>query len=442
VIALLVLAAGCADITVELAFEPDLIDPMGGGHAYGTNGEDGADTDTGSGAALAWEQSDAMTEAGAEAVQRWRWSGRAPMRLRGLQGAVGGEVVLADINGDTRLDVLALSVPGDSGRAELTVWPGTPLGPGVGASVPLPLGMVEMRVGDVTGDGTPDLVLGGPAGLQVLPGLGSAGFGAATADAFEDPVGLLGLVDLVGDRALEAVVIDVTGTPALRVLGADEEGNLRELGAVELATAPSVPFEVVAYTLPGRSGSVAVLAEGRADSTAARFLAWDHASGDFAVTDLDVVRAACLGCPLIAAYGDDLDGDGASELVSTGLTGLYAWDAVRSEVTEVHAADPALDQALALAGTDLDGDGEADALELIAHGPPGTPSDLRLQPSMARGGALEPTAPFPVAVAPTSLVGQVLAVGPLDDDDCADVVLLDGTWQPWLIRGQCRLEAP
>jgi hypothetical protein len=61
---------------------------------------------------------------------------------------------------------------------------------------------------------------------------------------------------------------------------------------------------------------------------------------------------------------------------------------------------------------------------------------------MARGGALEPTAPFPVAVAPTSLVGQVLAVGPLDDDDCADVVLLDGTWQPWLIRGQCRPEAP
>ncbi len=125
----------------------------------------------------------------------------------------GGPVALAELNGDGRLDVVALG----RGTGLVSVW----LGQGgglLGARLDRAVGgdLVALAGGDVDGDGRPDIVLldagvepDRAATVSVLPGLGDGTFGTAiTSDA------------TAGGRALAIGDLDRDGHPDVVVGGA------------------------------------------------------------------------------------------------------------------------------------------------------------------------------------------------------------------------------
>jgi len=437
----LLLAGGCADISLNVALDQEVIDPLYGGHEQGSNTSEEDPGDSGVPVEDVYDLPDDTGEILEQAVQVWTWSGRTPTRLRALQGSIGGRVMLADLTGDGRLEVIHLNVTASGDRSELTIWPGTPVGPGPSMTLPLAGACTSALVEDLNGDGHPDLLASTGAVVQFFAGRPG---GFTPPEEVEQTAGVvvLGAADLDGDGVAEAVTVVAGATTMLMVWAGGSNEGLSEVGSVDLGPGVLPPMSLAPLALAGHAGSVGLLAEARPDSSSTRYVQWDHANERPVLAELDVVRDTCMGCPMVAAFGEDLDADGQSEVVSTGLTGLYTWNPALSAVREVRAGDAAQEHVLGLTRVDLDGDGANDALELISRGLDAAHAELRLQPSLARGGALEAAAPFVVDASAGALLGATLVAAQLDDDDCADAVVLDGMYQPWLVRGLCRPEAP
>lgn len=439
-IASLLLALGCADIQVDFVEESDVVDPM-----YGRNGS-GHDTadwegDGGPGPSVDIELGyrDTASLPG-EAVQRWQWTPRAPQRLHAFQGAAAGELMLADLGGDGIPEVLLFRGQGGGTTAELAIWPGTPVGPGPATVLPLGTGYQDALAADVTGDGHVDLILSATDRVDLLAGDG-VGFGPAVTVDSALGFGLVGTVDLTGD-GVDELVASVPGEwEDLRVYTASSQGGLESLGTVSLTGVMQPPHGLSSLKLAGERAPLAVLAETRPDSEAARVLRWDRGHASLSLEELGEVRDGLPGSPMLAAFEEDLDGDGQNELVSSGLTGLYTWNPVDGGVTEVRPAASSREQGLGLVRVDLEGDGSADALEYLAA-EPGAGSAAFLQPSLAWQGRLEVQVPSETGLRPASPLGRALVAARLDEDDCADVVLLDAGFQPWLFSGFCRPVAP
>jgi hypothetical protein len=171
----------------------------------------------------------------------------------GLGLSSGALIAAADVNGDGIPDIVA--VPRETAGSEtaailLGKGDGTfeaaisaplalPPGSASGASFNGDDGNVAVAVGDVTGDGKPDIVVeNGTSGVVVAPGKGDGTFGPSypdAADAAALPGGLFGqltLADVNGDGRLDLIATQ---------LGGDEAGSSTTSGiSVSLGAAQTV----------------------------------------------------------------------------------------------------------------------------------------------------------------------------------------------------------
>ncbi|GDX78960.1 hypothetical protein LBMAG42_07710 [Deltaproteobacteria bacterium] len=446
----LLLFVACDDIQVRLELDEAAILPVEGGEpvqfpdSAEPYGDSGGELGEDSGGALddtALPPVD-TSEPLDEAILQFSWSARQPTRLRSVNDAVAGQLLWMDVTADANPDLIYLSCSSGGRLQELTIWPGSGSGLGPAASRLVESCYLQVIGGDFTGDGHPDLLASTGSAIHVLTGNGNGFDREEVLDQGRD-FSLLGAADLTGDGAPEAIAGAAGETAAIRVYGANGQGVVTTIGAVEGGLGVTVPVGAAPLMLAGAAHAVAILAESRPDIATTRVVEWDAGLRAPVLRELDVVRNGGPGSQITAAYGEDLDGDGESELVTTGATGLFVWNPVRSAVREVRGGDPVQEVVTGLVSVDLEGDGARDALEVLVHAVDATHSELHLQPSMARQGALVLAEPVITLMAPggPGWLGGVVA-GEIDDDACADAVVLDANLDPWLMLGLCRPAAP
>lgn len=260
-------------------------------------------------------------------------------------------VVTADMNGDGNLDLLTGGTDGASlrlGAGDLTF--------GSIIDISLVDRPLNIAVGDVDRDGTPDLVGTGIDGwVGIRLGLGDGQFGARTLhQAFGAPSDLA-LGDLDGDGILDIAVANWSST-IVSIFFGDGAGGVSgsrvdvemEPGTVRLALGDvNVDGALDLVTANDRSPEGATLRLGNGDGT---FQPMSHVS---------------LGHPTGVTLVD-LSGDGYLDLVGSGLDGAAAFPAVLVRlgngdgtfrpVTEL----PTEDGAIAVAAGDWDSDGAID----------------------------------------------------------------------------------
>jgi hypothetical protein len=271
-------------------------------------------------------------------------------------------------------------------------------------------GGVRPAVGDVTGDGVPDFVVGagpgggshvrvfdGATGDQVAGPLGSfwafeatfsGGVGVAAADVNRD-----GFADVI-------VAAGTGGGPRVRVLSGAGGGVLADFFAADesmrvglVVAAADVNRDGAAdiVTAPGAGGPAEVVVFSGLDrSRLATFFAFDP--------------SFTLGVSLAAA---DLTGDGAADiLVGAGTGGaplVRVFDgASGAALQEFFAFDAASRGGVNVAGTDVDGDGRA---EVVAGAGPGGGSRVRVFDA----ATLAERSSFAAYSAPFDNVGVVVA---------------------------------
>ncbi len=296
---------------------------------------------------------------------------------------------VADLGGDTDLDAVVYNAWVDTANlfsqvfASLSVLQGDGTGNMlVAQSVPLGRGG-EMAVGDVTGDGTDDVVVtqrlgsGGLDQVLVFPGTGT-GAGAIAGSPTPAPVppghvlsGGLVLVDIVGDAGLDAVTTSTEGGDGRVLVYENVAGALVPTPHDAGATWNTVrSIDVADLTGDGDDDVAVGVANGR--------LVLVAASGSGFVPSPVSAQAAAVGGGALRI--GNLDGDGRPDIISSGSV-----------------ADGTLDQAF--------------VRRLIGTGPGAFGVDTLggLAANGADGNALRPL------------------VGDLDGDGTSDLVLIHGT---------------
>ena len=239
---------------------------------------------------------------------------------------------VADIDRDTHPDVLALATTVEYLRnhGDGTLEPAIDTG----------FAAAAFDVGDVTGDGIPDLV-GGTTDLQVLAGDGHGGFAAPVANTTGGTTVLAAV--LIGDLNRDGVpeLIGVTATGAVRVV----------IGGVEIdsgvTTAPAIHMRPQLADLDG---------DGVLDLVVGTLVLKGDGLGHFA-TPIDVGATGQL-------FTADFNNDHHADLVVSSSTGTRIL--VGDGAGAFHEIDPTrsavLGNATALAAADLDRDGPLDLI--------------------------------------------------------------------------------
>jgi hypothetical protein len=229
-------------------------------------------------------------------------------------GSSISSLALADVNGDGKPDLIAVDSSGD-------VFVAPNEGNGIfgtaqrywvpeasnGSSVP-----VEVAVGDVNGDGKPDIVATDPPlnSVSVLPNAGNGTFGAAQTYAVGGAPAALAVGDVSGDGKLDLVTANTNGTVSVLVnqgtgaFGAAQSyavggpvnsvalADFNHDGRLDIATAGSTETDVLlntgggafaAYRKVGPAGSSVVAADFNGDGYP------DLALGDRSGTSIDVL---------------------------------------------------------------------------------------------------------------------------------------------------------
>lgn len=196
--------------------------------------------------------------------------------------------------------------------------PPEPLVPAPGSPFAVGGEPADIAVGDLDGDGGPDLVVAGDGGLAVLPGDGRGGFGEPRRVAVAGPSPhLVALGDADRDGRLDAAVTAHDST-VVTVLRGDGEGGLAPL--------PDSPFDT-GVPGPGHNHGLALAdldGDGDPDLVTAD---QDHGTVSVLLGDGRGGFAPPPGSPFPAGDGPypfavgDLDGDGRPDLAVPGFLG-------------------------------------------------------------------------------------------------------------------------
>lgn len=332
-------------------------------------------------------------------------------------------IAVADLDGDGRLDVLTALASSDPAASFLSARIQVPGAPGTFATpVRSPTGLVPvaMALGDLDGDGLPDVAVAdagaGPSGYGVDVQYRIPGSPGAYTAPLVLPTGTLvpadvAIADLDGDGRND-VVVAASGAAAVQVFFQTGPGRFAAAVAIPVDGDPTA---VAAGDLTGAgrqdlvvatsNGRVSVLLHGAAPGTFLPAVSYAAGTSPFAV------RVA------------DLDGDGRPDVVVADFAGALL--VFRQAPIGGGVLLPAVRHATlgfgscAIALGDVDGDGRLDVVVANA-GPPGDPGSVSVFLQRTPG-----TLGVPMLYAgywgPLSV-----ALGDLNGDGLLDLAVADG----------------
>jgi hypothetical protein len=231
-------------------------------------------------------------------------------------------VAVGDVNGDGTADVVVANAGSDGSEFPPPELPGSVsvlLGDGAGslsAAVQYPVGPDQGRaegiaLGDITGDGHVDIVVGRPIanGITVLAGDGSGAFGGGSLYPVSVGPGPVALADATHDGVLDAIAANAVSAN-VSILPGDGAGGI---GYPNRHAAGGYPHSVVAADL-NEDGIPDIATANLTGSDVSVLIADGH--GGYATA----VHHAVGDSPTWIVAGD-VDGDGHTDLVTADLGG-------------------------------------------------------------------------------------------------------------------------
>jgi hypothetical protein len=221
-------------------------------------------------------------------------------------------MVAADINGDGKLDLVAVAVVG----VNVTVF----LGNGDGTfqtalNSPTGISSAFLAVADFNGDGIPDVVLSGSSGLAVLLGKGDGTFGPAILASSNDS-GQVFVGDLNGDGKADIIAV-AEPSGGIGVLLGNGDGTFQPLIGTLLGTVVGEGTSLALGDFNG-DGKSDVVSIGITPNGASPVVSVSLGKGDGTFLLGTEIQVSCVCFDAGGAQSilvGDLNGDGKSDLV-------------------------------------------------------------------------------------------------------------------------------
>ena len=297
---------------------------------------------------------------------------------------------------------------------------------------------------DITGDGQMDVVAPSATGVSVFVGTGS-GF---VQDIFvgnpaETVAWSAGDVDLDADGTREAVVLaaqyDSTTSEATgmaMVFGPDSTGTY---GFTQIITTDiSWGAPAIAVDFEGDGTEAGLFADQMTGTGLDYTLAIYESGGEENLMLGGAYQTRYSNDGTQFGFGDDTNGDGAQELISSGVDGLQLYDPAIGHATILRENDFS-SWLNGMVGFDLDGNGQKDALEMLTYyesDADSVTSGNRVAWTL-REGEFGASQQHDFLDYTSSTGPNTLAAGDVNGDGCGDMAFLDGWTDVQLSLGDC-----
>jgi hypothetical protein len=383
------------------------------------------------------------------------WTGGGPWTAAGPTTVFASDpshtveaIWLRDVTGDGHTDLVIAEY--HAYQRVLRTLPGDGLG-GFGAeSVSVGTTAVysgyQVAMGDLNGDGFPDVVAPSQQGVQVFFG-SAAGFssdvgydrGYRTGDA-------AGMADLDGDGTDELHIwsTDAVGVQQSEYLRWDGTGLAPVTPLISWQPFVTIygtmfPTEFVAYDDDGDGRESALLA-GLGIVLHQDMFVTGMGSGGALIVNQGYMQTRYSADGALFADVADLDGDGDHELVTGGYDGLQVYDPSSGLAATPFRLDTSFTYGVALVTGDLNGDAYPDVVELVASytKPLGGAPTALVSSHLGNGTDIDPPTAIEIRAVASAGVMRAIAIGDLSEDRCGDVAFLAGYPQSvFVLHGVC-----